>query len=380
MAPSSNQPLELNFEDSELYQNIQRIEDPRSGWVRHKLADIVVIAIMAVLSGADDWNAIESYGEAKTEWLAGFLELPNGIPSHDTFNKVISCLDPVVFADCCIGWMREAAAQIGAQVIAIDGKSLHNSYDRAKRQKALQMVSAWVSSHQLLLGQVRTQEKSNEITAIPKLLEMIDIKGHIVTIDAMGCQKAIVQQIVAQGGDYIIGLKGNQGSLHQHVKAKFQAAAQGWEEIAHEYYEVVEAGHGRVENRQYWLLPATTIQLPPEWSTVHSIVMVQRQRDDWQQHPTETRYYISSLPADVQRLASGIRSHWGVEQFHWSMDVTFGEDASRIRTGHGAENFATMRRQTLGLLKRDTSLKKSIRLKRYHAAMDNDYLIRVLFS
>jgi predicted transposase YbfD/YdcC len=380
---SSPKPLaEVSFEESELLKNIQQLPDPRTRWTKHSVLDIVTIAVMAVLSGSDDWNAIQVYGEAKQEWLSGFLSLPNGIPSHDTFNSVISRLEPSAFAQCCLDWMKEAAAKIGAQIISIDGKSFNNSYDREKGQKSLHMVSAWVSSHHLLLGQVKTAKKSNEITAIPKLLELIDVKGHIVTIDAMGAQTKIANQIVKQEGDYVISLKGNQGTLHENVKKAFERAVEKeWEGVRHETYQTIEAGHGRTEKRRYYLLPAAAVKMPKGWSTVQSVVMVERERTDWKETSHEVQYHICSLPANINKISTAIRTHWGVEnQLHWSMDVVFGEDQSRIRTGHGAENFGTMRRQTLGLLKRDTTLKKSIRLKRYHAAMNNDYLTSVLFS
>jgi predicted transposase YbfD/YdcC len=388
---SSPKPLaEVSFEESELLKNIQQLPDPRTRWTKHSVLDIVTIAVMAVLSGSDDWNAIQVYGEAKQEWLSGFLSLPNGIPSHDTFNSVISRLEPSAFAECCLGWMKEAAAKIGAQIISIDGKSFNNSYDREKGQKSLHLVSpkgyrsayAWVSSHHLLLGQVKTEKKSNEITAIPKLLELIDVKGHIVTIDAMGAQKKIANQIVKQEGDYVISLKGNQGTLHENVKKAFaEAVEKEWERVRHETCQTIEAGHGRLEKRRYYLLPAAAVKMPKEWSTVQSVVMVERERTDWKETSHEVQYHICSLPANLEKISTAIRRHWGVEnQLHWSMDVVFGEDQSRIRTGHGAENFGTMRRQTLGLLKRDTTLKKSIRLKRYHAAMNDDYLTSVLFS
>lgn len=371
---------EISFEESDLLKSIQQLPDPRTRWTQHSLIDIVTIAIMAVLSGADDWNAIQAYGEAKQEWLSGFLELPNGIPSHDTFNNVISRISPVAFAECCIGWMREAATNIGAQVISVDGKELRNSYDSEKGQKSLHLVSAWVSSHHLLLGQVKTDEKSNEITAIPKLLELINIKGHIVTIDALGAQKKIAQQIVKQEGDYIFSLKGNQCNLHKGVEKVFEEAVKKeWEGVRYEAHQTIEAGHGRIEKRRYYAMPAATVQMPKGWETMQSIVMVERERTYRNKTSVEVQYYISSLSADIEKISNAIRSHWGVEnQLHWSIDVVFREDKSRIRTGHGAENFATMRRQTLGLLTKDTSLKKSIRLKRYRAAMDNDYLSRVL--
>jgi predicted transposase YbfD/YdcC len=278
--------------------------------------------------------------------------------------------------------MKEAAAKIGAQIISIDGKSFNGSYDREKGQKSLHMVSAWVSSHHLLLGQVKTDKKSNEITAIPKLLKLIDITGHIVTIDAMGAQKEIAQQIINQEGNYVISLKGNQGKLHKNVVEAFEEAVEKeWEGVRHETCQTIEAGHGRIEKRRYYLMPASVVEVPKGWSTVQSVVMVERERTDWKKTSYEVQYHICSLPADLEKISQAIRAHWGVEnQLHWSVDVVFGEDKSRIRTGHGSENFGTMRRQTLGLLKKDTTLKKSIRLKRYHAAMDNDYLTRVLYS
>ncbi len=382
MLKSSKPSTEINFADSDLLRNIQQLQDPRTRWTQHSLTDIVTIAIMAVLSGADDWNAIQAYGEAKKDWLSEFLSLPNGIPSHDTFNSVIGRLEPTIFAECCLGWMKEAAAKIGAQLIAIDGKSFNGSYDREKGQKSLHMVSAWVSSHQLLLGQVKTEKKSNEITAIPKLLDLIDIRGHIVTIDAMGAQKKIAEKIVKEGGDYVISLKGNQGKLHKNVMNAFdKAQAKEWEGVRHETCQTLEAAHGRIEKRSYYILPAAAVEMPKGWSTIQSVVMVERERTDWKKTSHEVQYHICSLPADVEKISQAIRAHWGVEnQLHWSMDVVFGEDKSRVRKRHGAENFGTMRRQTLGLLKKDTSLKQSIRLKRYRAAMDNDYLLQVMCS
>lgn len=382
MSQENKLSAEITFEESDLFQNVRSLKDPRTRWTQHSLLDIVTIAIMAVVGGADDWNSIQAYGEAKKDWLRGFLRLSNGIPSHDTFNSVISRIEPTEFANCCLAWMKEAASKIGGQVISIDGKNLKNSYDRAKGQKSLHMVSAWVSSHRLLIGQVKTSQKSNEITAIPKLLELIDIRGHIVTIDAMGCQKAIVSQIVNQGGDYIIGLKGNQKNLHKSVAELFETATdhKGFG-MKPQSYQTIETGHHRTETRQYCLIPATELKLPTPWSTVQSLVMVTRNRSDWRQTSNETHFYLSNIPNDVEKIAKAIRTHWGIEnQLHWSLDIVFGEDASRIRQGHGAENFATMRRQALGLLNKDTSLHKSIRLKRYHAAMDNDYLVRVLFA
>ena len=370
-----------NLNESSIFQHLEELTDPRTGWtLRHQFIDIVVIAIMAVLSGADDWNAIEAYGEAKQPWLAEFLKLPNGVPSHDTFSRVISCIEPKQFAQCLQNWSTQIATMLGAKVIAIDGKTLRGSYDREDKQKALHMVSAWASSHRLLLGQVKVDSKSNEITAIPKLLELIDIDGCIITIDAMGCQKEIAHQIVQRGGDYVLALKGNQGNLHKAVEQAFEETlrhAGGM--VPYEYSKSTESGHHRIETRQCWLIAAASIA--SAWPSTKTLVMVKSERTCWNKVSTETRYYISSVPANVEKIAGAVRSHWSIEnQLHWFLDVVFGEDDSRIRKDHGAENFGTLRRAALSLLQKETSLKKSIRLKRYRAAMDNNYLVKVLSS
>lgn len=373
-------PEALNFNDSSLFKHLEKLSDPRTGWtLKHEFIDIVVIAILAVLSGADGWNDIEEYGQSKQEWLRGFLKLPNGIPSHDTFNNVIRCIDPEQFADCFHNWIAAITEMIDVQVIPIDGKTHRGAYDRTNKQKALHTVSAWASSKRILLGQVKVEQKSNEITAIPKLLETIEIKGCMITIDAMGCQKAVANQIVQQEGDYILALKGNQPNLLIAVKQAFEQVSSPDSQIFHEFNESIETGHHRVDTRKCWVIPATHISTA--WPSTQTLVMVKSQRECWNKISTETKYYISSLPSDVVKIAGAIRSHWSIEnQLHWFLDVVFGEDDSRIRKDYGAENFGTLRRLALGLLQRETSLKKSIRLKRYRASMNNDYLLKVLLS
>lgn len=383
MQPSYTQDssASLNLPESNIFQHLEELTDPRTGWtLRHQFIDIVVISIMAVLSGADDWNAIEAYGEAKQQWLTEFLTLPNGIPSHDTFSRVMGRIDPEQFAQCFQSWITETSTMLGAEVIAIDGKTLRGSYDREAKQQALHMVSAWASSHRLLLGQVKVDRKSNEITAIPKLLELLDINGCIITIDAMGCQKAVAHQIVQQGGDYVLALKGNQGNLLKAVEMAFEEAlSQDGQAVRYEHGQSIETSHHRIETRQCWVIPAASIS--SAWSSTKTLGMVRSERTCWNKVSTETRYYISSLPADVEKIAGAVRAHWSIEnQLHWFLDVVFREDDSRIRKEHGAENFAILRRLALSLLQKETSLKKSIRLKRYRAAMDNDYLARVLGS
>jgi len=371
----------LNLPDSSVFQHLQDLEDPRTGWtLQHKFMDIVIIALLAVLSGADDWNAIESYGEAKESWLREFLELPHGIPSHDTFNRVVGCINPEKFAQCFQDWLTATTLLLGAEVIAIDGKTHRGSYDRENKLKALHTVSAWASSHRLLLGQVKVKSKSNEITAIPELLEKMDIKGCIVTIDAMGCQKEIAEQIIQQGGDYVLALKGNQGNLLKAAEQAFATIINPEESHQpYEHYKSVEAGHHRIEIRECWVIPAACIDIA--WSSTQTLMMIRSERKCWNKVTNSIRYYISSVPSGVKKIAGAVRSHWGVEnQLHWFLDVVFGEDDSRIRKDHGPENFGLLRRMALSLLQKDTSLKKSIRLKRFRAAMDNDYLVSVLLA
>jgi predicted transposase YbfD/YdcC len=370
----------FDFTNSELFNALEKLPDPRVGWtLRHNFIDIVVIAILAVLSGADTWNDIEEYGESKHEWLKGFLMLPNGIPSHDTFNNVIRCIEPNQFASCFQDWITAAITMIGAEVIPIDGKTHRGSYDRRKKQKPLHTVSAWASSHQILLGQTKVDKKSNEITAIPELLKTISVENCIVTIDAMGCQQAIADQIVAKNGDYILAVKGNQKNLLNAIEQAFVEVLGGGEEIRYEYCESTEEGHDRIETRRCWLIPAAYIS--SAWTNTQTLIMIESERMYRNKISKVNKYYISSLPSNVRKVIGAVRSHWSVEnQLHWYLDVVFGEDSSRIRKDNGAENFGTLRRLALGLLKRETSLKKSIRLKRYRASMNNDYLMKVLLA
>lgn len=370
----------LNFNNSKLFEHLEKLPDPRTGWtLTHEFIDIVVIAILAVLSGADGWNDIEEYGEAKEEWLKGFLKLPHGIPSHDTFNKVIRCINPEQFAKCFQEWITEAVTIMGAEVIPIDGKVHRGSSDRGKNLKALHTVSAWASSHGVVLAQVAVDKKSNEITAIPKLLEMMDVRGAIITIDAMGCQTAIAEQIIEQGADYVLALKGNQKNLLKAVEQAFEQALNDEKQASEESFESIEKSHHRVETRRYSVLPAASIALA--WPSTQTLVKVESIREDRSKTTMTTKYYISSLLPRVKEVSKAVRSHWSIEnQLHWYLDVTFREDDSRIRKDNGAENFGALRRLALSLLKREQSLKRSIRLKRYRAAMDNEYLMKVLLA
>lgn len=368
-----------------LSEHFKALDDPRiKRKPDHLLIDIVAIAILAVLSGANDMVAIETYGKAKQDWLKTFLELPNGIPSHDTFSRVLALLNPKQLHECFLSWVQLLTDELAIKVINLDGKTARGSYDREKSLKALHTVSAWASEHHLVLAQQRVESKSNEITAIPELLNLLDIKGAIITLDAMGTQRSIAAQIIEQGGDYILALKGNQGTLHNQVKAFFTAAQHSqWEGIDVSYNESTEVGHHRIEHRQVWAVPSSQVPDLPnlsKWRGLTTVVMVKRERRLWNKTTIEVCFYITSLAADATLLAQSIRSHWGIENsLHWVLDVTFREDRSRIRNGHGPENIGLLRRLSLNLLKREPS-KQSITQKRYRAAMDNDFVVKVLLG
>ncbi len=377
--------MTLSLETS-LIQHFVSLSDPRiERSKQHLLIDIIVIAILAVISGADGWVAIETYGQSKQEWLRTFLSLPNGIPSHDTFARVFARIEPQEFEQCFRNWLKAVTATLGTQVIPIDGKTLRGSYDREAKQSALSVVSAWASNHRLVLGQLKVERKSNEITAIPQLLKMLHIQGSIISIDAMGCQKEIAALIRQQGADYVLALKGNQGSLYSQVEQFFQQAQQTeFAQIEHSHHHSTESGHGRIEIRHCYSVPISALankSSQDKWVGLVSLGMVICERRLWNKTTREVRYYISSLPADAQVLGDVVRTHWGIENsLHWTLDVTFAEDASRLRTGHSSQNFALLRRIALNQLQRETSIKSSIRMKRYRAAMDNHYAAKVLLA
>ncbi len=363
-------------------EHFETVEDPRIERSKaHLLIDILTIAILAVICGADGWVGIETYGKAKYQWLKSFLALPNGIPSHDTFARVFARLNPEQLQESFLSWVKAVSRVSEGEVIAIDGKTVRRSYDKGKNQGAIHMVSAWASQNRLVLGQKKVDDKSNEITAIPELLKILDINGCIVTIDAMGTQKAIAKQIIEQGGDYVLALKGNQGNLFEDVQQIFeQAQAQDFQEIEHDFHQTIDGGHGRIEKRRCWALGQVEHLIDSEqWSQFTSIAMVESERQCEGQISREVRYYISSLSPDAQKLAESIRSHWTIENpLHWVLDVAFREDECRIRTGHAAENFALLRHLALSALNQETSAKLGIKNKRRRAGWDNDYLLKVL--
>lgn len=312
------------------------LEDPRiERTKRHSMTDILVLSICGFVCGIDTWVDLEEFAEIREDWFRTFLELPNGIPSHDTFGRFFAALDPEAFSRCFSTWMASVAQTTEGEVVAIDGKTLRGSFDRASAKAAIHMVSAWAAENGVVLGQVKVDEKSNEITAIPKLLETLHLQGCIVTIDAMGCQKAVVRDIVDKGADYVISLKGNQGTLHEKTKDFFEEARQErFETVPHVYTETSEKGHGRVERRRYWLTHRLDfLREKDDWAGLQSVGMVEATRELNGVSSREVRYFISSLDgSDAEKFARAVRHHWQVENnLHWVLDVAFDEDGSRVR-------------------------------------------------
>jgi predicted transposase YbfD/YdcC len=346
----------------------------------HKLVDIVAMALCAVVAGADDWVEIAAYARAREAWFREFLELPGGVPSHDTFGRVFALLDPDAFEKCYVNWVR-GLINLPGELVAIDGKTLRRSHDRANGKSAIHMVNAWAVDHGLVLGQVKTDAKSNEITAIPELLKVLDLKGAVVTVDAMGCQKRIAKQIVDQGGDYVFSLKGNQGNLHKEVELLFQdAKANDFQGLSHESFATVDGGHGRIETRRYTTVAHVDwFEDKHQWAKLTSFGMVESEREIDGKVTRETRYYISSLPGDAERFGAAARGHWAVENsLHWSLDIAFREDDSRVRSGNAPANLATIRRLALSLIKQDPHRKIGVKASRKRAGWDLDYLKKLL--
>ncbi len=370
--------------DRSLAGHFARLEDPRDALRRrHKLIDMIVIAIAAVLCGADGWVAIAAFGRAKESWLRQFLELPNGIPSHDTFGRVFSVVAPAAFEACFRAWVEAIRAVIPGEVIALDGKTLRRSHDRAAGLGALHLVSAWASVNRVVLGQVATEAKSNEITAIPQLLALLQSEGCIVTIDAMGCQTKIAAQIIAQGGDYLLALKGNQGTLESEVQEAFiDADARDYAGGASEVLESVERGHGRIETRRYRTLgDLSGVPRSAVWKGLNMLGMVESRCERDGKVSTECRFYIGSIGTDAACFARAARGHWGIENdLHWSLDVAFREDESRLRDPQARENFAVLRHIALTRLKNDSATKLGIKNKRLKAGWDEHYLETLLFQ
>ena len=352
------------------------LQDPRIDRTKaHLLEDIIFIAIAAVLCGAETWNEIETFGKSKIAWLKTFLKLPEGIPSHDTFNRVFSLLDPTELGNAFIQWTSSVSHITEGEVISIDGKSLRGSRDKGKKS-IVHMVSAWAGVNNIVLGQLKVDDKSNEITAIPELLKLLVLKGCIVTIDAMGCQKEIASAIIDKEADYILALKGNQGNLLEQTEDSFRFL-----EIKSVSKEI-DAGHGRIETRTCSVIEdLSMIEKKDEWQKLNCLIRIDAHRyiKSTGKSEEETRYYISSLPADACLLNKSIRSHWGVENsLHWILDVAFNEDNSRKRAGYAAQNFSVLNRIALNILKNEQTTKQGIKSKRMKAGWDDEYLRKIL--
>lgn len=367
---------------------LEDVPDPRIDRTKsHKLLDILTISICTLLCCGESFNDMEEFGYAKYDWLKTFLELPNGIPTHDTFNRVFAALDPQKFLDSFLRWTQGLRTAVAGEIVAMDGKALRRALN--KGESIPYIVSAWAVENGLVLGQLKVAEKSNEITAVPKLLRALELRGCIVTTDAMGCQKKIAQQIIDSGADYVLALKGNHETVHEEVKTylddaiRQQAADKSTRRLSTSelvYTETVEKDHGRLETRRYWQSENIGWFADlTKWKGLRSVGVVESVREIKGEISTERRYFLSSLPCDITRFAKASRGHWGVEnQVHWHMDVSFGEDQSRARTGHASENLATLRRLALNMLKRETTKKRGIRGKQRCAGWDHRYLLRLL--
>ncbi len=368
-----------------LLSHFEGLEDPRTGYlIEHRMVDMVALTICAVVCGAETWVDIEAYGQSKVDWLSTFLALPHGIPSHDTISRLFAQLDPDQLQDCFLSWIQTVAQLSAGTVVAVDGKTLRRSYDRGQGKGAIHMVSAWAAENRLVLGQVKVDEKSNEITAIPELLKVLALNGCIVTLDAMGTQKTIAKQIIDQGADYILSLKGNQEGLYEDVQQVFTwARQQNFKNIPHETYQTIDKGHGRLEIRRHWLLDSVEHLVDADqWVGLKRVGLIESERRLPGQDPTITqRYYLVSLDGGVERFAQATRSHWGIENgLHWCLDVAFHEDDSRIRSGYAPQNMAVIRHMALNLLSRESSAKVGKKAKRLKAGWDNTYLTKVLAS
>lgn len=370
-----------------LTRHFEELADPRTGNAKmHIFLEILIIAILAVICGADGWSDVELFGKTKKAWLKTFLKLPKGIPSHDTFGRVFAKIKPEEFQKRFIEWVRAVETLTAGQVIAVDGKKLRRSHDHPDGKEAIYMVSAWATENQLVLGQTKVAEKSNEITAIPELLRLLDISGCIVTIDAIGTQTEITQTIVVGGGDYLLSVKKNQGHLFEDIQCLFDVdVAQGMQYAQYNYAKSVNKAHGRIETRECWVTDReehlTLLRNRQQWKGLKSVVRIVSERKVGETTEVQTRYFISSLPADAKTILKAKRSHWKIEnQVHWVLDIAFREDESRVRQDHGAENLAVLRHMALNLLKQEKTAKGGVRAKRLQAAWDNDYLLTILKS
>jgi predicted transposase YbfD/YdcC len=365
--------------------HFSEVIDPRLERTKlHLLIDILTIAVCAAIAGADDWIAVAAFGRAKRKWFKRFLLLPNGIPSHDTFRRVFLLLDPEEFEQAFLNWVQALSHLEELQVVAVDGKTLRRSHDGVLGKDAIHMVSAWATANRLVLGQLKVAEKSNEITAIPELLQRLELTGCIVTIDALGCQTHIADVIIQRGGDYVLAVKGNQDGLFRELQDLFaDAEAMPFKKVVHDQCKYTTKDHGRLEIRRCWTIADPDylgcIKRLAEWPKLRTLIKVQCERRTSKGTTLETRFFIGSLPNHAKLALQAVRGHWNIEnQLHWVLDIAFREDDCRLRKGHGAQNFAMLRHIALNLLSQETSEKMGVKNKRLRAAWDEDYLLKVL--
>ena len=367
-------------------EDIKTIDDPRASNARHFLTDILVIAILAVMAGVDDYPGIVEYGRDERQWLAEFLPLPHGIPSISTFRRVFAALKPSVLAGVMSRWAGELAGTLAGKQIALDGKTLRRSFELGWDKSGLHLVTAWCVEEKLVLAQQAVDQKSNEITAVPLLLNMLDLKGTVVTSDALNTQKNIAAQIVKGGGDYVLAVKGNHPTLEASLTATLdEMILENFKDVEHVYHESTDGGHGRIDTRRVWATDQIDwLRGQSDWKGLTSVVVVESTRRliGTGKSSTERRYFISSLPCTSgETFARLIRNHWSIENTqHWSLDMAFNEDQSRVRKDHGDQNLAVLRRIALGLLRRDKSVKVGVKNKRLKAGRNREYLIKVLLS